>query len=819
MIKMNDKTGWVTALLWFVGALLNAQQLSGVVLDKETREPVPFANISVKGTLQGTTADINGAFSLPIPRQDTLLFSSVGYFQEQKVLREFKGDKLTIFLQQNIQNIDEVTVKPEVERAVVLFRQFQKYKEVNRQNIQNTDNYKTLSTTNVYIAVDTASKVPDLINNFKELTISSDDENIRFTPIYLAENAALITSDSTQTVYQKKDGIFPRINQAIETYILRNVVINLNFYDEYINILNRSFLSPLAENAMARYNLYLNDSSTVDDAKYFHFSFAPKNRLDQLFSGSFTIEDNSFALTSMEVNIPKEANLNFVNGFRGHVSFQKTPQGEWFYREQDVRINMSLTLNNETDSLYSSETVDNISSGNWIVNKLTQYALTNELKSTEGNSWAESPEFAESSTREADYYRVEKLKEQKLIKGVDAIGGLALTGYLNAGKIDIGPMFTIYSTNAIEGHRFTIPLRTSEQLSKHFSVGGFLGMGTKSKELKFGNNITVQPGESDKFLFRVSYSDDYSLVSHDKFHRFVKNNPNPKGNGNLIAALTSTEKDPYLKEEKSLDLRFEYNVNDNYQLEFSPYYLHSTQTPQVTFSRDFTEFETYENYGLLMNLRIVSGQHYDKFYFDRIYYLDPIPVINLSWDIGQTLLPGAKMKDSGWYSHLHGSIKGRLNMGQVFMEYMLNAGWLYGDAPYDLLDQPAGSMSLGFARYQFNLLHHAAFAHNLYTNTHFHFNGGGILLNRVPLVKKLKLREIVSFKGHYGTLTDDYNGVFDLPAYYSTDDSVPYAELGLGLTNIFKFLRVEYVRLIGNHYLHSAFTDKHGIRIRAEMSF
>jgi hypothetical protein len=816
---MGYKSSWITALLWFIGTIVPAQQLSGVILDKETREPVPFTNVSVKGTLQGTTADINGAFSLEAASRDTLLFSSVGYFPEQKIISKLPNNNLTVFLQQNIQNIEEVTVKPEVERAVVLFRQFQKKKEVNRQQIENTNNYKTLSTTNVYIAIDTASNIPRLIDNFKELTISGDEKNIRFTPVYLAENAELITSDSIQTVYHKKDGIFPRINQAIETYILRSVVVNLNFYDEYINILNRSFLSPLAENALSRYNLYLNDSSTVDDAKYFHFSFAPKNRLDQLFSGSFTIEDNSFALTSMEVNIPKEANLNFVKGFRGRITFQKTPEGKWFYQEQDVRINMSLALNNETDSLYSSETVDDISSGNWIVNKLTQYALTDNLKSPENNSWSESPEFAGSSTREADYYRVEKLKEQKLIKGVDAIGGLAITGYLNAGKIDIGPMFTIYSTNNIEGQRFTIPLRTSEQLSKHFSVGGFLGMGTKSKELKYGGNIIVQPLESDKFIFRLNYSDDYSLVSHDKFHRFVKNNINQKGNGNLIAALTSTEKDPYLKEEKSLDLRFEYNVNNNYQLEFAPYYHHSSQTPEVTFSRDFTAFETYENYGLLMNLRIVSGQHYDKFYFDRIYYLDPIPVINLSWDIGQTLLPGEKMKDSGWYSHLHGSIKGRLNMGQVFMEYMLNTGWLYGDAPYDLLDQPAGSMSLGFAKYQFNLLHHAAFAHNLYTNTHLHFNGGGILLNRVPLIRNLKLREVVSFKGHYGTLTDDYNGVFDLPAYYSTDDTVPYAELGLGITNIFKFLRVEYVRLIGNHYLHSAFTDKHGIRIRAEMSF
>jgi len=351
-------------------------------------------------------------------------------------------------------------------------------------------------------------------------------------------------------------------------------------------------------------------------------------------------------------------------------------------------------------------------------------------------------------------------------------------------------------------------------------VGGFVGAGTRSKELKYGGNVVWQPGDTDKIIFRLNYSDDYSLISHDQFYRFIKNNPNNKGNGNFIAAITTREKNPYLKEEQSLDFRFEYNVNDDYQLEFSPYFLYSKATPEVRFFVDGFEYDSYKNYGVLMNLRIVSGQHYDKFYFDRIYYVDPIPVINLSIDIGQTLLPGESLGHSGFYSKIHGAVKGRINMGQVFMHYMLNGGFLIGEAPFERLDQPVGSMSLGYAKYRFNLLHHASFAHNLYANTHFHFNGGGILLNRVPLINRLKLREIVSFKGHYGTLTDAYKGVFDLPDYYNRSDSkVPYAEVGIGLTNIFKILRIEYVRLLGNYYLNEAFVDKEGIRIRAEMSF
>jgi hypothetical protein len=391
------------------------------------------------------------------------------------------------------------------------------------------------------------------------------------------------------------------------------------------------------------------------------------------------------------------------------------------------------------------------------------------------------------------YSRVDKIKEHDVVKGIDAVGGMVLSSYINAGKIDIGPVFDIYSTNTIEGHRFSLPLRTSEKMFKRFSVGGFLGYGTKSNEFKYGANMIWQPQPTDKFILRFNYSDDYTLVSQDKYLRFIKNNPNNRGTGNFIAIFTSRERNPYLKEEKSFEFRAEYNSPNGTHLEMSPYLLSSTATPFVRFVRNNTDYEHYRNYGVMMNLRFTFGQHYDKYYFDRVYYVNPIPVVNLNVDVGQTLLPGGSMKNSGLYTQFHGSIQGRINMGQIFMNYIFNAGYLIGEAPYDLLDQPVGSMSLGYAKDRYNLLHFASFAHNLYANTHVHFNGGGVILNRIPLIKKMKLREIVSLKCHYGTLNDAYKGVFDLPDYYTNDFKEPYTEVGIGLTNIFKVLRVEYV--------------------------
>ncbi len=796
-----------------------AQVVSGYVKDEDSNDPIPFVSILIKGTFQGTTTDNNGHFTLLSPKSGILSVSSVGYLPKEIRIKTNEDTQLLVLLKEDVGLIDEVTVKPKVPRAKVLFNEIQKHKKGNRDKLLSFKNYKTFANTTVYLAVDTASRIIRSFGNLDEITVKVDDQNLRFSPVYLSEQAQNITNDSIVTVYDKRNGIFPRLNQAFESLILNNVVVDLDFYKDQINILDRGFVSPLNNAAMLYYNLYYNDSTIVGSNKYYSFSFVPKNKYNQLFSGHFVVEDGSFALTEIDAYIPKEANLNFVNGFEGNVTYKKTPDGGWFYDEQKIRINLSRTLNNDSVSNINSKRVENVSMGNWLINKSTHYSTSARLNKVKASSWRNEQEFASGKLADDDYSRVNKIKEQKVVKGTDAIGGMALTSYVNAGKIDIGPVFDIYSTNTIEGNRFTMPLRTSEEMSKHFSVGGFIGYGTRNSKFKHGMNMVYQPKTTDQFVFRFNYSNDYSVISQDKYLRFIKNNPNNKGNGNFIAIFTSRERNPYLKEEKSFEFRSEYNTPNGFHIEMSPYLLSSTSTPYVRFIRKNIDYGHYKNYGVLVNFRFTFGQHYDKYYFDRVYYVNPIPVVNLSCDIGQTLLPNASMKNSGLYTQFHASIQGRVNMGQIFMNYIVNAGCLFGKAPYDLLDQPVGSMSLGYAKDRFNLLHFASFAHNLYTNAHIHFNGGGIILNRVPLVNKMKLREIVSFKFHYGKLDNSYKGVFDLPEYYSNNIKNPYAEIGFGVTNIFKVLRVEYVRLVGNKYADLNFTDNQGIRFRAEMSF
>lgn len=798
---------------------MHAQKISGYIKDKENDEPVPFANVWVKGTIQGVQSDVDGYFELTSPQSDTLCASSVGFVRNQQLIKKNVDQTINLYLSKEVQLLKDVTVNAKLPITKIIFKRIQEHKKENSEQINSRGEYKTLQNTTVYLAIDSTSRSQRLFDNINDVTIKMDDQQLRFSPIYLFEEAASINNFNSNVVYSKKDGIFPRINQAIETYILRDMVVDLDFYKEQIIIMDRGFVSPISSSAMSYYNLYFNDSVKVDGKKHYHFSFAPKNRYNPLFSGSFIVEEGSYALTCIRVHIPKEANLNFVNGFKGAVTYQKLPNGKWFYDQQQIDINMSLSLNKDTAITYDSQRVNHIESGNWLISKSTIYTDSEQLENIKPSEWKYQPEFVANNLGDDIYKRVDILKENKFVKAIDAIGGMSLTSYFNMGKIDVGPVFDIYSTNTIEGTRWTVPLRTSQKMFDDFYVGGFLGYGTKNKEFKYGANVAYRPMDTDKFILRASYSEDYNLVSVDKFIRFVKNNPNTKGTSNFIAAVTAKEKNPYLKEETNIQMRVEYNGVNDFHAEASPYYQKSTRTPEVRFVKDGTEYVDYTNYGVLLNFRYAFGQAYDLYFFDRVYYNTPKPILNLGFDFGEAVLPNGNVGDVGMYGQIHGSVQGRLVFGKVFMSYMLNAGYLWGDAPYDLLDQPAGSMSLGYAKYDFNLLHHASFAHNLYTNTHFHFNGGGIILNHIPLIQKLKLREVVSFKGHYGGLTGSYNGVFDLPAYYTNDFKSPYAEIGFGLTNILKILRVEYSMQLGNAYRNKSFTYNHGIFFRAEMSF
>ena len=72
-----------------------------------------------------------------------------------------------------------------------------------------------------------------------------------------------------------------------------------------------------------------------------------------------------------------------------------------------------------------------------------------------------------------------------------------------------------------------------------------------------------------------------------------------------------------------------------------------------------------------------------------------------------------------------------------------------------------------------------------------HFDG--FFLNRIPLIRELGLREVVHFRGLYGSLSEKNLEFSAFPGNLRSLGSEPYLEAGVGLENILKFFRVDAI--------------------------
>ena len=93
------------------------------------------------------------------------------------------------------------------------------------------------------------------------------------------------------------------------------------------------------------------------------------------------------------------------------------------------------------------------------------------------------------------------------------------------------------------------------------------------------------------------------------------------------------------------------------------------------------------------------------------------------------------------------------------------------------------------------------FISDRWVNFFYEHNFNGFFLGKIPFVKELDLREVATFRGAWGTLSEanSTNAPFVLPHASGTLET-PYLEAGVGISNIFHIFRVDaFWRLTHKH--------------------
>ena len=844
---MRRKLFATLALLLMFAINVMGQKITGVIIDSSTGDSLSLAGVTYKDRKVSAIADLDGVFSIARINGATLTFSCMGFKEESVNITKATPSRLTIKLKPDTKNLQEVVVKAEKRRyvrkgnpAVELMKRVIEAKKDTK--LENHDFY----TYNKY------QKLSMALNDFKVKEQDSTDlgkvkfsQQAELSP-YTGKMVVPISLDETVTqhIYRKdpqseKDIIKGEqssgLNQLFATgdmlnTTLKEVFQDVDIYDNYVKLLKFPFLSPIGAGATAFYRYYIVDTVLVERDSCYHLQFTPNNPQDIGFNGDiYILKDSTLHVKKCHLSIPPKSDVNFVSTLHIDQIYSQLPNGEWALSTDDMWAEMTLlgksllVVRNTRISDYSFDPLHkNLFKGQAKVKRMA------DSRSQDDEFWDQyrAVELTKKEDGLGDFMTaMSKSKNMRIPLLVFKTLFENFIETSRAGKpskFDIGPVISTFSTNFYDGFRLRAGGKTTAAFNKHFFLEGNYTHGFKSGGNYYG--ITAQycfnkkKHSSFEFPQRMivfESSLDVTSVS-DKFLKNSKDNL-------FVNFRTETVNMLYKNNKQRLGFIWE----TDYGMNFSTNIIAESNRPvgdlrfiHVNDGREDFRMRTTE---LNATVQFCPGQTYINTKQDRWPVDKDRPeftvrhatcfegVLGGQYSSNQTELAMFKRQWLGTWGRLDLYASGSIQWNKV---------------PFPLLITPPTCISYVEQEGTLNMLHNMEFFMDRRVFWSVAWNMNGKIFNRIPLLKKLKLREYVAFRGVWGTLTDKNNPwknsgdamLYEFPeGSYPISPSKPYMEVAVGVRNIFKIFGVDYVRRI-NYHEHPG-TKKNGVRVNLTFSF
>ena len=824
---------------------VNAQKISGVVVDAETGDTLLYPSASYKGHHVAVSGNAMGAYTIQGQHGWQLTFSAVGYKSKTVNVTASTPSVLNVKLKPDTKQLSEVVVKSKRGKysrkdnpAVELMRRVIEAKK--KTDLENHDFLQYSKYQKITLAVNDI-KPSDLDSGFfaKKQWLIDQIETSPFNhklilPVSVDETV-------TQHIYRKdpkteksiiKGQSSTGVNQLIQTgdilnVALKDVFTDVDIYDDYVRLLQYPFVSPIGKNAIGFYRYYIQDTVYVDRDLCYHLEFLPNNQQDFGFRGElYILADSSLHVKRCDLTIPRRSDVNFVDNLHVSQQYTKLANGEWALTVDDMIVEMKLAR----------------AFGNFLVTRVTRlsdYAFdeiprqlfkgkAKERKEADAMMrdeafWNQyrSVELTKSeSSMDAFIHRIEQLKGFKyfIFAGKALIENFVETGDVNhPSKFDIGPVNTMISKNFIDGYRFRLSGQTTANLNKHWFASGYIARGIDSKKTYYDGQLTYSFNKKEylprEFPKRtITFSSSYDVMApSDKYM------PTDKDNVFTAFKWTTVDKMMFYNRQK---LAFEYE--QEWGLKTLAYIKREVNEAAGNIEFGRQKLNTTE---LSLQLQLAPGRTYINTKQRRLPINLDAPVFGLGHTLGIKGFLGGDYR----YNLTEASIYKRFWVGSWGkIDTYLKAGAQWNKVPFPLLIMPAANLSYIVEDGTFNLINNMEFLNDRYASLDVSWDLNGKILNRIPLLKKLKWREYIGVKCLWGDLTDKNNPMlpenvgdpelWQFPqGSYVMDPKRPYVELIAGVHNIFKLLHVEYVRRLNYKYLPTAHKD--GIRFMVRMTF
>lgn len=793
------------------------QQLThveGVVLDASNLQPLPYVNIYFGGSTEGTTTDENGRFSLKASYPyDSIVISFVGYYQKTLAIVAGKHQQFSVMLKPETVNLDEVVVLSGENPAWEIIRKAVKNKKAHDKRNLSAYQYKNYSRIefdieNISPKLQNRKMIRDIWSGIDSTSLEKNDNGNAVLPVFLSE---------TVSDYYVKNDPFARREEvlkskvsgvAVEDGSMVSQVIgaayqDYNFYQNWMRFLEKEFISPIADTWRVYYDYEISDTLMVEDDLCFEMILFPNRNEDPAFNGKIWITTREYALKKVDVYIDKSTNLNFMEKIEVKQELGKSSSGYWLPYYTDLKVDVSnLGKNSASIWIKSLNTTSE-----WHVNDLKDKNFyTNEVVIAEDFAMHDNDYWVAQRPKELTplqlrtYDVIDTLVEIPRVKSMVEFVKLATTGYWRRGKFDIGPYLYAYAYNNFEGHAFRLGFKTNEYLHKKISIKAYGGYGTLDDQWKYGFTGSY-------ILKRKPWTEFKIHSSHDLEQLGLRSEDLIQDNYIFYAATRwQTFRRPYYLTKNDLSIQTEpargltHKLNlrhEYYDPQFPFYYYENPDDPlgselksdlassSIKFSTRWARDEMFIQDG---NERISLGPRRS-------------PAIQLDYTYGFK-----DVLDSDFEFHkLELGIYQKLRLGGLGeSKAKLKGGYIFGQVPYLLLENHIGNESMFYTNGAFNTMNYFEFVSDQWASFHYEHFFQGLLMNKIPLIRKLKWRllgtanilygslrqenmDIMSDKDPEGNSTLEFNGL---------EEGKPYIELGYGIENIFKFIRVDGVHRI-----------------------
>ncbi|MGO1243708.1 MAG: DUF5686 family protein [Sphingobacterium sp.] len=818
---------------------IGQQKISGRIVDVKSGKGIP-ASVKIVGTTEGTSCDSTGFFTLSSNLKTPLqiIVSAVGYKETSRIYDSIPPS-LEITLEQNEQLIEAVEISRRKKYqnrnpAVDIINQVIKNKKSNRLENQSKLHFQQYDKL-LFGLVNPSEKYQKRMGNlafvFQNIDTTSSPGN-RLLPIFMQEQMGDVYAQNDPKNFkkfissQKQTKLDERFvnNHNIQSY-LSYLFQDVEIYDENIFLINKLFISPIANNAPTFYKYYISDTLNTDEGTFIELIFEPRNKRDLLLSGKLHITmDSRYAVRYAELHANKESNLNWVNEITINLQYRRNQYQYMYLSKSDVNIIFGVKNN---DAVYGRKSTINYDHNFTAKFSDTVYKGAPTEISPQAQDNADlltTKRPLQLSPVEANVYtNTDSLNNNRTFKTMLAVGYVLSQGFYPFGPIEIGPLEYLYSRNNIEGDRIRLGGRTTAAFSEKLFLEGYVAYGLKDRSAKYFLRPTLSLNGESVAAYPAHYIQ--AAVQHDIFD--PGRNLGFKKGDSFFQSIRSSRPtkwmDTYAYQVKHL---IEFGNHLSFQSSFLHHRRRAIGDLSFVSSGDsklsIPEINTNE---LEFILRWAPNE---KFYYRNLVrgtIVERYPVFNLQYNRGLKGFWGGDYT----FDALRASVSKRFFLKQFgFADATLAGGKIWGTLPYPLLELPDVYREEDRHVIDFSMMQGMEFVADEYVRFSFQHQLEGFIFNKIPFIKRLNLREIWGVKMFYGDLSDNNN------PYYSDQvirfdknkegqtmthvmDKSPYWEGSVGIDNIFRILRVEYVRRL--NYLGLPNIDKDAYRVSLHLNF